>query len=310
MLRAEREERDRLEADRIEKANEAARMQARERDLMDAKTVFVYGRRDHKKTADVEKALRQASVPFESRDFDADKRYLEPLTQSGFDSGWERPTAPIICYGMKAWWDNFDLRPGGGMFDIPFESTVAMELRSVLGIKAQPVDTSKTMPIRTDADIDTEIAERYTTMQQAFLSVDYDQDGLITVSELRAKCKEWNIPLTEAQRAIDEADTNKDGCLDFDEFAKRFNSYFVNRANNGRGAYRGAAQAPMTYSKLGSPQDEDGKHSRARKERKGHEDERVERSHRISAHDHHPEAEEDGRKPAVRKSQKKTKRHN
>merc|ERR1712232_1274033 len=150
-------------------------------------------------------------------------RYQEPLERSGFTGG--SPSPPIVCVGLQAWWDHPN--PEGGMFDIPFANSVAMELRSLLGIKTKPTDTSKTMPVNKDADIDTEIAERFTTMQQAFLHIDYDQDGRITISELRAKCKEWNIPLSEAQRAIDEADVNHDGSLDFDEFAKRFNPFFM-----------------------------------------------------------------------------------
>merc|ERR1711920_47823 len=79
------------------------------------------------------------------------------------------------------------------------------------------------VPVR-DADIETEIAERFTSMQQAFLKVDADRDGHITKRELLQKCKEWNIPASEAQRALGEADTDLDGTISFSEFAVRFNS--------------------------------------------------------------------------------------
>merc|ERR1712217_978434 len=80
------------------------------------------------------------------------------------------------------------------------------------------------VPVRMDADIDTEIAERFTSMQQAFLKVDEDRDGFITMRELLQKCKEWNIPAAEAQRALSEANTDLDGTISFAEFAQRFNS--------------------------------------------------------------------------------------
>merc|ERR1712194_428201 len=68
------------------------------------------------------------------------------------------------------------------------------------------------------------IAERFSSMQQAFLKVDEDRDGFITIRELLQKCKEWNIPASEAQRALGEADTDLDGTISFAEFAVRFNS--------------------------------------------------------------------------------------
>merc|ERR1711971_235517 len=79
-------------------------------------------------------------------------------------------------------------------------------------------------PVREGADIETEIYERFENMQQAFLKIDTNQDGCVSKSELLQKCLNWNIPISEAERAIAEADLNSDGTLSFNEFAKRFNS--------------------------------------------------------------------------------------
>merc|ERR1712232_1456412 len=217
------EERSALAA--AEKARAAAKRAEMEDDA-EFNTVFVYGRQGSPETDAMQKALRDASIPFRTRDFDTDKRYAQALSQSGGSMGHIHP--PIVCLGDRAWWDDGN-NTSDGMFDIPFASSVAMDLRHVLGIKAKPKDTSKTMPMRTDADIDTEIEERFSTMQQAFLHIDYDQDGYITKDELIAKCREWNIPITEAQRTISEADVDRDGMLDFDEFAKRFNPLFITK---------------------------------------------------------------------------------
>merc|ERR1719487_659048 len=109
------------------------------------------------------------------------------------------------------------------MFVIPFPATVLAELRREMQKGKAPV-REPSPARRLDADIDTEIAERFRNMQQAFLKVDENHDGKITKRELLQKCKEWNIPDSEATRVLGEADTDLDGTLSFDEFAKRFNS--------------------------------------------------------------------------------------
>merc|ERR1712224_27063 len=106
-----------------------------------------------------------------------------------------------------------------GMFAFGFPETVAMELRHLIGCLDGP---TVSVPVRMDADIDTEIAERFLSMQQAFLKMDANQDGRISKKELLAKCREWNIPTQEAERILGEADVDLDGTLDFKEFASRF----------------------------------------------------------------------------------------
>jgi len=188
-------------------------------DSSDEGKVLVYGRTGDKDTEDVCKQLRGAQIPFERRDFDKDDGYKAPMAESGFRGGQVKP--PVICLGQKAWW-NDGSADDDAMFSIPWPATVAMEIRQRLG--ALGGAPSVPAPVRLDADIETELYERFTSMQQAFLSIDDNQDGKITESELLRKCRNWNIPLTEAERAIAEADSDRNGVLDFNEFAKRFNS--------------------------------------------------------------------------------------
>ena len=46
--------------------------------------------------------------------------------------------------------------------------------------------------------------ERFTSMQEAFLKLDEDRDGKITIRELLSKCRAWNIADSEAQRVLAE----------------------------------------------------------------------------------------------------------
>jgi len=186
--------------------------------------VYVYGRSGDKKTDEMCKALRSAQIPFQMRDFDKDKRYNEPLKRSGYSGGSLHP--PVVCLGSKAWWEDSNA-PGDEMFSLPFASSVAMELRHELGALSGP-ETS--IPVREGADIDTEIAERFLSMQDAFLKMDDNRDGRITKKELIEKCKQWNIPTSEAQRIIGESDVDHNGTLDFNEFAVRFNSFLPHKA--------------------------------------------------------------------------------
>merc|ERR1711920_702627 len=94
---------------------------------------------------------------------------------------------------------------------------------------------------RVDADIDTEIHERFSSMQDAFLKLDSDKNGFVCKTELKDRCAEWNIPTSEAQRVINEADKDANGALDFDEFAKRFGGA---RNWGSRGVLKGHAPAP------------------------------------------------------------------
>ncbi|CAE8727615.1 unnamed protein product, partial [Polarella glacialis] len=104
--------------------------------------------------------------------------------------------------------------------------------------------------VRMDIDIDNEMFQRFLTMQDAFLKLDDDRDGFISEAELRAKCAEWNIPTSEAARVIAEADRDRKGSLNFDEFAKRFDGVF-NRGS--RGALTGLAPAPGSRPRTSPP---------------------------------------------------------
>lgn len=139
--------------------------------------------------------------------------------------------APVVCLGGKAWWQNHEETQL-----IPFPQEVAMELRHELGLYLPPPEK-----VREDVDIDTEIYARFLSMQEAFLKLDDNKDGFITEDELVTRCLEWNIPTSEARRIISEADRDRKGYLDFDEFAKRFGGLW----NNGsRGPLRSLAPAP------------------------------------------------------------------
>merc|ERR1719428_1909384 len=143
---------------------------------------------------------------------------MKAVNKSGFDHS-SALRAPIVCLGNKAWWENFDETQL-----IPFPQAVAMDLRHELGLNMPTPDK-----VREDIDIDTEIYERFTTMQEAFLKLDDNQDGFITEEELAIKCLHWNIPTREAKRIILEADKDGKGCIDFDEFAKRFGGLWNSR---------------------------------------------------------------------------------
>lgn len=213
---------------RAEEADEEERMRRLERELAEANgesarqdadqernTVFVYGLEGCEKTEAIYKALKKAKVPFQKRDFNKDKRYVDIMEMSDeYTSG--DVHAPVVCLGDKAWWNNYDETQV-----VPFPQAVAMDLRHLLGL-----NKPKPEPVRVDVDIDQEIFQRFLSMQDAFLKLDDDKNGFITEDELLARCKEWNIPTSEAARVIAEADRDNKGCLDFDEFAKRFGGMF------------------------------------------------------------------------------------
>lgn len=213
---------------RAEEADEAERMRRLERELAEANaerarqdadqesnTVFVYGLEGCEKTEAIYKALKKAKVPFQKRDFNKDKRFMDIVEMSDENIGGD-VHAPVICLGDQAWWNHYEETQV-----VPFPQAVAMDLRHLLGLN-KPVPEK----VRVDVDIDQEIFARFLSMQDAFLKLDDDKNGFITEDELIARCKEWNIPVSEAARVIAEADRDNKGCLDFDEFAKRFSGLF------------------------------------------------------------------------------------
>jgi len=208
----------------------------------DPTAVFVYGQSGCAKTAAVCKALHSASIPFQTRDMNQDKRYLKAVKACCGTAA--TPPAPVVVRGLKAWWDDGNASQGDGMFAFGFPETVAMELRHLIGCLDGP---TVSVPVRMDADIDTEIAERFLSMQQAFLKMDANQDGRISKKELLTKCREWNIPTSEAERVVQEADLDMNGTLDFNEFAKRFNSAIPTRPKTGsRPSSRGPPERPSS----------------------------------------------------------------
>jgi len=214
-----------------ELAEVSAACRRQEKDVDESGVVFVYGIEGCQKCEAMYKALDKAKVPYLRRDFNKDQRFMKAAKKSGFAST-DNIFAPVVCLGDKAWWENFE----EGQQLVPFPVEVAMELRHELGLYIGAPEK-----VREDVDIDTEIFERYLSMQEAFLKLDDNRDGFITEDELVARCNQWNIPTSEARRIISEADRDNKGCLDFDEFAKRFGGMW----NNGnRGPLRGGGPAP------------------------------------------------------------------
>eukprot|EP00928_Gymnodinium_smaydae_P036558 TRINITY_DN25534_c0_g1_i1.p1 TRINITY_DN25534_c0_g1~~TRINITY_DN25534_c0_g1_i1.p1 ORF type:complete len:544 (+),score=75.43 TRINITY_DN25534_c0_g1_i1:61-1692(+) len=188
----------------------------------DPNVVYVYGTAGDKQSVDMQKALRAAGVPFQSRDFEKDKRFLKIMEMNGCPQGAKKP--PIVCLGTKVWWDDPAAQSDDSCIVIPFASATAMELRRA--VRTEDALAHAPAPVRADADFETEVEERFRTMQQAFLNIDEDSDGRITLRELLAKCKTWNIPASEATRILGEADQDLDQTLSFDEFAKRFGAAY------------------------------------------------------------------------------------
>eukprot|EP00929_Paragymnodinium_shiwhaense_P119679 TRINITY_DN91566_c0_g1_i1.p1 TRINITY_DN91566_c0_g1~~TRINITY_DN91566_c0_g1_i1.p1 ORF type:complete len:713 (-),score=117.58 TRINITY_DN91566_c0_g1_i1:79-2217(-) len=234
---AEEEERRRRARERdlereLAEAN-ARRRQEEEED--ESGTVFVYGLEGCDKTDAMFKALDKAKVPYKIRDFNKDKRFMKAL-QKHEDYNGSSVYAPVVCLGGKVWWrkdEDYEM--------IPFPTGVAMDLRRELGLHIP-----KKEPVREDVDIDTEIYQRFLSMQDAFLKLDDNRDGFVTEDELIVRCREWNIPTSEASRIIAEADKDAKGAIDFNEFAKRFDSLF-NRAC--RGPLRGLSPMPHQPNK-------------------------------------------------------------
>lgn len=191
-------------------AAEAARLAALEAERL-ARSVVVYGRAGDPKTAAMHKQLRSAGIEFIEMDFDKDKdKYQEALKASGHSG---KLIPPVVVRGKQAWWDEPD-----AAIAVHFPSMVVNELRK-LGLGADIAETAAPLKKTT---MESEMYTRFQNMQQAFLKADKDQDGRITKKELLILCKQWHIPSAEAQRALTEADTNMDGTLDFDEFARQF----------------------------------------------------------------------------------------
>jgi len=180
-------------------------------------SLLVYGRSNCKATAAVKKELTKNGIEFETRDMDKDQSYREILKASGFSGGKAPP--PVVCYRGQAWWDEPD-----GAVAVHFPSMLVNEMRK-LGMGPVQDDVPA---VTRDVSMDTEIGERFQSMQEAFLKVDANRDGRITKAELRKMCQNWNIPTSEAERIMGEADIiNVNGTLDFNEFVKRFR-YCVN----------------------------------------------------------------------------------
>ena len=72
------------------------------------------------------------------------------------------------------------------------------------------------------AGFPTEIYERFGSMQRAFLAIDTDRSGRIRADELRAMARKWPLPADYVELGMDAVDTDRDGTLDFGEFARHF----------------------------------------------------------------------------------------
>lgn len=176
--------------------------------------VAVYGRANCPKTAAVANQLTKSKVAFDFFDFDQDNSYMQALQASGFSPGGRIDPPIVIVNGQKAFWDEPDQE-----IAVHFPSMLINELRKLGIVQEQQVWAPYLLK---DVTMDVEIKERFWNMQEAFLAMDYNQNGKVSKKELIMKCEEWNIPRSEADRVIGEADWDKDGCIDFREFCRRF----------------------------------------------------------------------------------------
>lgn len=222
-----KEQQRQFEAEAAESAKAAARMRELEaaaqadqaaRAAAEAErpraAVAVYGRANCPKTAAVTNQLTKSKVAFDFFDFDRDKSYMQALQASGFPPGGRIDPPIVVVNGQKAFWDEPDQE-----IAVHFPSMLINELRKLGIVAEQQVWAPYLLK---DVTMDVEIQERFFNMQEAFLAMDYNQNGKISKKELIRKCEEWNIPRSEADRVIGEADWDKDGCIDFREFARRF----------------------------------------------------------------------------------------
>jgi len=92
-----------------------------------------------------------------------------------------------------------------------------------VGVRAARALSSRTAP-GPPVYMNTQITQRFRNMQEAFRKMDLDKDGRISKEEFLSKCRDWNIPNSEAEKVIAQADLNRDGLVDFNEFAQRFNA--------------------------------------------------------------------------------------
>jgi len=196
----------------------------------DPSLVCVYGRDFDDNTDNMHQKLISAGIHFEKRYMDADERFMAALRACGGPVSPDSIEPPIVTRGLEAWWID-PSEQDNGFWKFSFEATVTLELRRIMGLCDVPAPA---LPVTQKVDMDAEIRERFKSMRQAFLSVDYDRSGFVTRKDLLAKCEEWLIPVEEAERILDEADIDQDSCLDFNEFALRFNEnpqYDMRQAN-------------------------------------------------------------------------------
>ncbi|CAO3649217.1 unnamed protein product [Cunninghamella blakesleeana] len=73
-----------------------------------------------------------------------------------------------------------------------------------------------------DSDDEDEHKEDNDLLMQVFNTFDYNHDGFISISKLDKVMKKLgeNLSKQELQDMINEADTNRDGCIDFEEFKR------------------------------------------------------------------------------------------
>jgi len=195
-------------------AARAARFAQEEEEEEPLQDIVVYGRQGDKSTQAVMAELKKNGLSFDAFDFDSTKDYMSAMKASGYD-GKSKVTPPVVVVrGKHAFWDEPDQA-----IKVHFPTMLINELRRLGLIKVDEVEAAPR-----DVTIDVEIAERFHNMQQAFLKVDDNRDGRVSKDELRSMCKKWNIPQSEAERVIREADFDSNSTLDFREFARRFGS--------------------------------------------------------------------------------------
>jgi hypothetical protein len=93
------------------------------------------------------------------------------------------------------------------------------------------------------------VHERFHDMRSAFLSMDVDHSGRISLGELQDMCVRWNLPRDDVDRVLAVCDVNRDGSISFTEFAEHFGGQ-RDRSMGGGGVMSDAAASEAMHARI------------------------------------------------------------